>query len=125
MKRPGRGNGIIRQWRGPRTHAHSQSFHNSLGKVRVSSASGGVDVQIWSLIQSSFAHCPESAFACRLLSETVGWVVLNAVVYPLAGDNEVAQAVLFLASERASFMSGSHIIVDGGIMARGGWAGVA
>ena len=36
---------------------------------------------------------------------------------------DVANLVLFLASDRASFMTGENICVDGGIMAKGAWAG--
>ena len=35
---------------------------------------------------------------------------------------EVANAILFLASEQASFMTGSYVNVDGGMMAKGAWA---
>ena len=35
---------------------------------------------------------------------------------------DIAQAVLFLASDRASFITGDSLCVDGGIMARGSWA---
>jgi NAD(P)-dependent dehydrogenase (short-subunit alcohol dehydrogenase family) len=38
---------------------------------------------------------------------------------------DIANAVLFLASERASFMTGEYICVDGGYMAMGAWAGGA
>jgi len=35
---------------------------------------------------------------------------------------DVAQAVLFLASDRASFITGEYLSVDGGFMAQGAWA---
>ena len=34
---------------------------------------------------------------------------------------EIGQVVSFLCSDKASFISGEYIIVDGGIMAKGGW----
>ena len=36
--------------------------------------------------------------------------------------SDVADAVIFLASEEASFMTGSYVNVDGGLMAKGAWA---
>ena len=35
---------------------------------------------------------------------------------------DIANAVMFLASDRASFMTGSYLAVDGGYLARGAWA---
>jgi NAD(P)-dependent dehydrogenase (short-subunit alcohol dehydrogenase family) len=36
----------------------------------------------------------------------------------IAHPREVAQAVLFLASDDASFVSGTYILVDGGLTAK-------
>ena len=35
---------------------------------------------------------------------------------------DIAQTVLFLASSKASFMTGSYVNVDGGLMAKSAWA---
>jgi NAD(P)-dependent dehydrogenase (short-subunit alcohol dehydrogenase family) len=35
---------------------------------------------------------------------------------------DIAEAFLFLASDRASFMTGEYVCVDGGLMAKGAWA---
>ncbi len=39
--------------------------------------------------------------------------------------DDVAEAVLFLASDRASFITGEYLCVDGGFMAQGAWASSA
>ncbi|MBA3778160.1 MAG: SDR family oxidoreductase [Chloroflexi bacterium] len=43
----------------------------------------------------------------------------------LGEPEDVAEAVLFLASEQASFITGEYLCVDGGLMARGAWASSA
>jgi NAD(P)-dependent dehydrogenase (short-subunit alcohol dehydrogenase family) len=38
---------------------------------------------------------------------------------------DIAQAALYLASHRSSFVTGTALVVDGGFMAQGAWAGSA
>ncbi len=38
---------------------------------------------------------------------------------------DIANVIVFLASDKASFMTGEHVCVDGGFMARGAWANAA
>jgi NAD(P)-dependent dehydrogenase (short-subunit alcohol dehydrogenase family) len=40
----------------------------------------------------------------------------------LGQPEDVAEAALFLASDRSSFMTGSYLTVDGGFLAQGAWA---
>jgi NAD(P)-dependent dehydrogenase (short-subunit alcohol dehydrogenase family) len=40
----------------------------------------------------------------------------------LGTPEDVAQAALYLASPRASFVTGTALVVDGGFMAQGAWA---
>lgn len=63
----------------------------------------------------------------RNILESRGWPLEEAAKpYPMAriGEpSEVAEAVMFLAShERAGFITGDSLCVDGGIMAVGSWA---
>jgi NAD(P)-dependent dehydrogenase (short-subunit alcohol dehydrogenase family) len=63
------------------------------------------------MIQKYFEATPDPA-AARAEMEAA---------YPgkrIAHPREVAQAVLFLASDEASFVSGTHILVDGGLTAK-------
>jgi NAD(P)-dependent dehydrogenase (short-subunit alcohol dehydrogenase family) len=59
-------------------------------------------------------------------SEDVEAAVRNAgdthPIGRIGTGRDIANAVLFLASERASFMTGDRVCVDGGYMALGAWA---
>ena len=50
-----------------------------------------------------------------------------AKIHPLGRYGQpadIANAMLFLASDKASFMTGENVCVDGGLMAKGAWAEV-
>ncbi len=51
--------------------------------------------------------------------------VKGAEVHPvgrIGQPEEIAEVILFLASDRAKFMTGEYVNADGGLMARGAWA---
>lgn len=66
------------------------------------------------LLQEVFRGIPDKAYPQKLKQ-----------AYPLkrfGRVQELAKVVAFLASDDASFMTGTCVTVDGGIMAQGGWA---
>jgi NAD(P)-dependent dehydrogenase (short-subunit alcohol dehydrogenase family) len=63
------------------------------------------------MIQAYFAGQPDPAAARREMEEA----------YPikrLAQPREVAQAILFLLSDESAYVSGTHLLVDGGLTAK-------
>ena len=51
-----------------------------------------------------------------LKPEQVNKIVAAAALHRLGTPEEVAEAVLFLASSRASYITGHCLVVDGGII---------
>lgn len=49
----------------------------------------------------------------------------NHPIGRIGTGDDIANVVLFLASDKASFMTGEYVCVDGGYMALGAWAGGA
>ena len=58
-------------------------------------------------------HNPDEALAQWGLKHPLGRI---------GRPGEIAEVVLFLASEKASFITGEYVCVDGGLMAKGAWA---
>ena len=46
----------------------------------------------------------------------------NHPIGRIGAGEDIANVVLFLASEKASFMTGEYVCVDGGMMAKGAWS---
>jgi NAD(P)-dependent dehydrogenase (short-subunit alcohol dehydrogenase family) len=67
------------------------------------------------LTQASEGHCRQLGITLdQFKTEEGAKHLLNRVGYP----REVANAILFLASDEASFITGAHLMVDGGLTAR-------
>ena len=80
--------------------------------VRVNSVHPGIiDTAIWGKMM------PESGGANRLDPHAIGSMTPSG----RAGDaHEIADGVLYLASELSSYVNGSELVIDGGMMAGGG-----
>ena len=59
------------------------------------------------------------------IEETLGKWGKTHPIGRIGTGQDIANVVLFLASDKASFMTGEHVCVDGGYMALGAWAGGA
>jgi NAD(P)-dependent dehydrogenase (short-subunit alcohol dehydrogenase family) len=100
------------------THAYAASKGAVLSLTRAMAASYGVD-----RIRVN-AICP-GTIRTRLTADIIERVSLDAkegrgIPLGRVGEPEdIAQCALFLASDAASFISGAHIVVDGGAMAVG------
>ena len=74
---------------------------------------GGVDTPLWreSIINSDVSI--QDAIASSGKTHPIG---------RLGMPEDIARVVAFLASDKAAFMTGTFVNVDGGIMAKGSWA---
>ncbi len=112
----------------------------SMGGVSAYAASKGGDLSLTRQLSIDFASdnirvlaiCPGSIDTpmLRNAAATTGRdIELELIDYGKAHPlgrvgkaEEIANVVLFLASDKASFMTGEHVAVDGGMMAVGAWA---
>ena len=58
----------------------------------------------------------------QTMEEAVGQMSRAHPIGRIGTPADIAEAVLFLAGPRASFMTGEYVCVDGGLMAKGAWA---
>lgn len=80
--------------------------------IRVNSVHPGIiDTPIWNQINSGMLEETEKAFDHRAMAE-VG-VPTGELGYPL----DIANGVLFLASDEASYITGTELVIDGGLCA--------
>ena len=64
----------------------------------------------------------EAAAATDDPDETMAMFARNQPLGRLGRPDDIGKAMVFLASEHASFMTGAYVNVDGGVMAIGAWA---
>jgi NAD(P)-dependent dehydrogenase (short-subunit alcohol dehydrogenase family) len=77
---------------------------------------GTIDTEMVRAVAASEPDGVEAALKRYGLSHPLGRI---------GTGQDIANAVLFLASDRASFITGEYLCVDGGYMALGAWAGGA
>lgn len=72
------------------------------------------------MVRTAAQH--ESARTGEAIEEVLARYGAAHPIGRIGTGEDIARVVLFLASEGAAFMTGSHVCVDGGFMARGSWA---
>lgn len=90
------------------TKVAAMEFANEGRNIRVNSVHPGV-------IETPLLA---NSIAAGLLDDTVGAALDRHPIGRLGRPGEIADAVLFLASEESSFMTGSELVVDGGYTAQ-------
>lgn len=113
----------------------------SMPRVPAYAASKGGDLSLTR--QMSIDYARENIRVVAICPGTIDTPMVRAALQAEGGDLEaalrssgeshpigrigtgedIANTVLFLASDRASFITGSYVCVDGGYMALGAWAG--
>ena len=76
---------------------------------------GGIQTPLVDEVIEAFGHEPEQFFKDYASIHPIG---------RYGQPEDIANAMLFLASDKASFMTGENVCVDGGLMAKGAWAEV-
>ena len=76
---------------------------------------GGIQTPLVDEVIEAFGHEREQFFKDYAKLHPVG---------RYGQPEDIANAMLFLASDKASFMTGENVCVDGGLMAKGAWAEV-
>ena len=76
---------------------------------------GGIQTPLVDEVIEAFGHEREQFFKDYAKIHPIG---------RYGQPEDIANAVLFLASDKASFMTGENVCVDGGLMAKGAWAEV-
>ncbi len=74
---------------------------------------GGVDTPMWRADSRG-----DEAEIQKRLAHSGGTHPIGHIGQP----HDIANVVLFLASDKASFMTGEYVCVDGGLMAKGSWS---
>ena len=76
---------------------------------------GGIQTPLVDEVIEAFGHEREQFFKDYAKLHPIG---------RYGQPEDIANAMLFLASDKASFMTGENVCVDGGLMAKGAWAEV-
>jgi NAD(P)-dependent dehydrogenase (short-subunit alcohol dehydrogenase family) len=74
---------------------------------------GGIETPLVDEVVEAFGLEPEQFFKDYAKLHPIG---------RYGQPEDIANAMLFLASDKASFMTGENVCVDGGLMAKGAWA---
>ena len=100
---------------------HAAAYEASKGAVRSLTKAAAVDLQEFGIrVNSIHPGVIATAMTNDILADPEGAkALLGTTILRRAGQpEEISTAVLFLASEESSFMTGSELVVDGGYIAQ-------
>jgi NAD(P)-dependent dehydrogenase (short-subunit alcohol dehydrogenase family) len=95
------------------------AYHAAKGAVRAMTRAAAVELAPHGIRVN--AVCPgvvDTAMTARLPEEWLDELMTGTPLGRLANPDEIAHAVAFLAGERASYITGAELVVDGGYTAK-------